>query len=263
MRSSSLNQARTVNKFIVLAARRSGTTLLIDYLNSHPEVECVKRAFGLEKKIVNPTPDNHSGGFYLYRTKNLINRVRFFVQRSALIGSYLDEDVFLPRQHYTAAGFRLIYEMSSKYPVIADWARENEVRIVHLVRRNLLKTYVSTVSAPVHKMRHPREGATITTAKIRIDPRDLLESLNQRVWDIDLRRQKFSACEFHELSYEDLVSNKDEVLGKVQTFLGIDRPAELTSDLVKINPESLSGVIENFDEIADVLSGTPYEKFLD
>ena len=169
----------------------------------------------------------------------------------------------MPRQNISAVGFRLTYEMSSKYPQIIEWAKENDVQVIHLVRHNILKTYVSTVSAPIHKMHHPREGDTIKTAKIRIEPRNVLEILSRRVWEIEHRRQQFSECMYHELGYEKLVSNSDEELGKIQRLLGTGAEKQLTSDLVKINPESLAETIENFHEIRDVLSGTPYEKFLE
>jgi uncharacterized protein YqeY len=118
------------------------------------------------------------------------------------------------------------------------------------------------VSAPIHKMRHPREGAAIKTTKISIDPAKVLGILNKCELEIENRRVQFSECLYHELSYEDLVRDKDEELKKIQSFLNVNQADNLTSDLVKINPDSLAEVIENFGEISDVLSGTPYEKFL-
>ena len=211
-----------MTKFMLLAARRSGTTLLVDYLNGHPQIECVKRAFGLEKKVKNPTRDNHSGGFYLYRTRSLSHRIQYILRRDRLINDFLREDIFMPRQDVAAVGFRLIYEMSSRYPQITDWAKGNDARVIHIVRRNLLKTYISAVSAPIHKMRHPREGVIIKTTKIRVDPGKVLEILKQRIREIEHRRQQLSGCMYHELSYEDLVSNRDEALRNIQTFLGVD-----------------------------------------
>ena len=250
-------------KFILLAARRSGTTLLIDCLNSHPEVDCVKRAFGLEKKIKNSTPDNHAGGFFLYRMKNLSNRMRYYTRRQALVNDFLRDDIFTPGADFPAAGFRLIYEMSAKYPQIAQWARQKDARVIHLIRGNLLKTYISTVTAAIHKMRHPREGAEIRTVKIHIDPQELLTELNKRVALIEEQRQLFSDCHCHEVFYEDFVADRTKESVRMLRFLGVDESRELTTDLLKINPESLSDLVENYEEICAALKGTQHEKYLD
>jgi hypothetical protein len=36
----------------------------------------------------------------------------------------------------------------------------------------------------------------------------------------------------------------------------------LTTDLVKINPDSLETLIENYDEVVKTLAGTEFERFL-
>lgn len=250
-------------KFILLAARRSGTTLLIDCLNSHPEIDCVKRAFGLEKKIKNPTLDNHAGGFFLYRMKNLSNRIRYYTRRQSLVEDFLRYDIFGPRADCPAAGFRLIYEMSTKYPQIAQWVKRNNVRVIHLIRGNMLKTYISTVTAAIHKMRHPREGAEIKTVKIHIDSQELLRELNLRTEQVEDQRRLFGGCDIREVYYEDFVADRSGESIKLLRFLGVDEGQELTSNLVKINPESLSELVENFGEIRNALRGTTYEQYLD
>ena len=93
-----------MTKFILLADRRSGTTLVIDCLTGHPGINCAKRAFGQEKKIRNPTENHHSSDFYLYRTASLANRGKYYLQKKQLIKSFLDERVFTPRPGIRAAG---------------------------------------------------------------------------------------------------------------------------------------------------------------
>ena len=39
-------------KFIILAKQRSGTTLLTNYLNSHPELICYQEFYFIEPKIL-------------------------------------------------------------------------------------------------------------------------------------------------------------------------------------------------------------------
>jgi len=251
-----------MTKFILLAARRSGTTLLIDCLNSHPDITCVKRAFGLEQKIRNPTPDKHSGAFYLYRTKNIGNRIRYYTHRYGLIDEFLSDDIFRRNETRSAVGFRLIYEMSSKYPQVAEWASNNGASVVHLIRGNCLKTYVSAVSARIHKMRHPRQGEPVRTVKVFIDPKQLMLELNKRTSEVQRQKQSFAGCPYHEVYYEDFTVDRAGESRKLLRFLDVDDTASLSSDLVKINPDSLEDVIENYEEIYCALQGTPYEECL-
>lgn len=251
-----------MTKFILLAARRSGTTLLIDCLNSHPDIACVKRAFGLEKKIENPTPDKHSGAFYLYRTKNIGNRIRYYTGRYGLIDEFLAQDIFTSNRDHGAVGFRLIYEMSSKYPQVARWAANNDAKVIHLIRGNCLKTYISAISARIHKMRHPREGDQISTIKVHVDPKQLMMELSKRTKEAQQQRSRFSGCPYHEVYYENFTRDREKESRELLDFLHVDDAVSLSSDLVKINPDSLEGVIENYEEIYSLLQGTPYEKYL-
>lgn len=251
-----------MTKFILLAARRSGTTLAIDCLNSHSQVECVKRAFGLERKIKNPTLDRHSGEFYLYRTRNLYNRIRYYAKRYDLIDSFLCDDIFSPREHIPAVGFRLIHEMSQMYPQIADWAKNNDVKVIHLVRENVLKTHLSAKTARIHKLHHPREGDGVNPIKIHINPDEIVSVLEKRLQDIGIQRNRYSGCDYLEISYESFVENRSDQSSRMLAFLGVDASKELVSNLMKINPDSIENIIENFDDVAEALKGTELERFL-
>jgi len=251
-----------MRKFILLAARRSGTSLVIDCLNSHPDIHCVKRAFGLERKIKNPTSDKHSGGFYLYRTKSIVNRLRYYAGRAGLINDFLYEDVFNKNSKNHNTGFRVIYNMSSKYPELADWAKDNDVKVVHLIRKNILKTYVSSLTAPIHKMHHPREGENISTVKIQLDLKNVIKELNARLNEIDIQRERYASCTYKEIFYEDFIENQAEESIKLLDFIGADSKHLLKSTLVKINPDSLKQVVENYEEIERALKGSPLEEYL-
>jgi hypothetical protein len=49
---------------------------------------------------------------------------------------------------------------------------------------------------------------------------------------------------------------------EVMEFLGVEK-MPLASDLKKINPDNLSELVNNFDDVRAALSGTRYEKYLD
>jgi hypothetical protein len=56
---------------------------------------------------------------------------------------------------------------------------------------------------------------------------------------------------------------KEEETRRLLGFLGVDRFVPLTSRLIKQNPDSLREILENYDEIARTLRGTPFESYLE
>jgi hypothetical protein len=253
-----------MQKYILLADRRTGTTLMIDYLERHPRIECIKRAFGIEERVDNPTPDRHSGLFYLYRTATWPRRCLFYLRRRKLIEDFLSREVFKARNGRDVVGFRLIYGMARRYPQILAWARAYQVPVIHLVRDNLLKKHLSKLTAPLHKMHHPREGARIRTVRIVVDPSEIQQTLDKHEARVNNMRRAIASLPHLEVTYESLIHEQDTVLKDVMHLLGIhDATATLRTDLVKINPDSVRDIVENYDELAGSLVGTPYERFLD
>jgi LPS sulfotransferase NodH len=247
--------------FILLADRRSGTTLVIDCLNNHPRIHCEKRAFGIEKKIENPTPDRHSGGYFLYRTESLGRRIRHFMDRAGLIREYLTNEIFLADDDGDVRGVRLIYNAAEHYTQVLDLAKAEGIKVLHLVRENVLKTYVSHETAPLHKMHHPREGAEIKTVKLHVDVSAMLGSLERRAARIQAMRDRIADIPHLEVTYESFVADRDAEGARILPFLGVD-VVPMKTDLVKINPDTISDVIDNYDEVSAALAGTPFARFL-
>jgi hypothetical protein len=68
-----------------------------------------------------------------------------------------------------------------------------------------------------------------------------------------------------ELVYERLFNGatlSNEAWTAVRGLLEIE-PADATSDFVKMNPNDLRPMVENYDELADALAGTEFAKYLD
>ncbi len=250
-------------KFALLADRRSGTTLMIDCLNNLPRVHCEKRVFGLDKRIANPTKDHQSGLFFLYRTETWPRRLRYLTGRRAMIRDYLDERIFVPEGDRDVRGFRLIYDKADQHPEILDGLRGRDVRVIHLVRENVLKTFISFKTAPLHKMHHPREGDAIRTVKLRLDPASLVAELRQRARRIERMRNAAAGFVTLEVVYESFVRDRQAEAARIQPFLGLDEVLPFRSDLVKINPDRFDDLVENHQEIRRVLAGTEFERFID
>lgn len=254
-----------MQRFVLLADRRSGTTLVIDCLNNLERVHCEKRAFGIEKKIENPDENRHSGMFFLYRQETLGRKLRFYTGRRALIREFLEAEIFAGDAGgdiRDIRGFRLIYPKAEQYGDILECLRDSDTKVIHLVRENVLKTHISFLTAPMHKMHHPREGQEIKTVKLHLDTDNLLAHLKYRMDRIEENRRRIEGFPSLEVSYESFVEDRNAEAARIQPFLGIDDVVPFTTDLVKINPDALDQVIDNYEEVRDLLTGTEYEKFL-
>ncbi len=45
-------------------------------------------------------------------------------------------------------------------------------------------------------------------------------------------------------------------------FLGVSTSEPVGSDLVKINPDNIEALVENYDELCGTLAGSQFERFL-
>jgi FMN-dependent NADH-azoreductase len=60
-----------------------------------------------------------------------------------------------------------------------------------------------------------------------------------------------------------MVTDQNTETGRVLKFLGINQLMPLTTDHVKVNPDSLEEIIENYDAVKQTLMNTEFSHFLD
>ena len=65
-----------------------------------------------------------------------------------------------------------------------------------------------------------------------------------------------------EATYEELVDNGEQTLGRIQDFLGVRRLA-LTTQLAKIQQQPLSKILKNYEELKAYFADTDYADFFD
>jgi sulfotransferase family protein len=249
-----------MEKFVVLAGRRSGTTLLVESLDSHPDVECRKDVFSIRRRWKRFQVDVMTGLFYQYRSASLKRQFDYLFRRRRLVRAFLDETL-APAKGVLARGIRLSYEQVRKYPDILPWVLENDVRIIHLVRESSLKAVVSHFTAKKRGFAHATSQVERVT--LRLPPAELRAHLEDREREIERYRALFQGRPCCEVSYESFLARREEESRRLLAFLGIERYAPLTSRLVKQNPDSLRDILENYDEIAQALRGTPFERHLE
>ena len=222
--------------YVILFIERDGSTYLSSLLSSHPNIEAVYERFAVLKQKDATSVDqlNWAEKFF---TPSLINTVSARGFKTKLI-DILDKQKF------------------------QDLCLKKNIRIIHMHRRNRVKAVISKINAKrlydksgywnlyQEKDRIPATLFDVTQIDELIGEREVLEhELDNYVKNLNLTTLK--------VTYEDLLTNKDESLRIIFDFLKVmNKPVE--SKTIKHTNDDLKNVILNFEEVRNHYVNTPY-----
>lgn len=222
--------------FLILTRSRTGSNMLVQYLNSHRQISC---AYEVLAKL-----DGRSGPDLVRR---IYGRQPFFIR---------------------ARGFKTFYY----HPMDADgsstWQALTSIpnlRLIHLTRDNILETAVSSKLAYLTGLYGDLGNTSIDTKK-NVEPfvypvDKLLSAFQQtRDWETNCIRL-FSHCPQLELSYEQLVANPSVHIGRICLFLGITEPFNPRTNFRKQRQKSIKAILSNYDDLKVYFAGTEWAKF--
>ena len=128
---------QAVTRFIVLGTQRAGTTLVRTCLDSHPAIRCIGETFDIA----------YAGelGYRAWCSSSPIRRMRHRLDRGRLVSAYLDE--LFGQPGYRAIGLKYMYNHTKLFERLVPYVLEHRVRVIHVVRENALKTFVSRAAA--------------------------------------------------------------------------------------------------------------------
>jgi LPS sulfotransferase NodH len=253
----------TTTKFFVAGIQRTGTTLLTRLLDSTEGTRCFGEIFLRRRELRNlmikyPTA-SIDGGYGKYLRRNFSNRLEFAVARKRSIYAYLDDLFSTP--DYTTIGFKLMGSQADHCPAVLEYLREHEVKGIHVVRRNFLKTLISRETAETRSLYHMHEDKKFSA--IAVSPKSLVRKLESIEGEYQQWKERLVGSTFTTVYYEELSANRDSEFGRIREFLGLAYRTEPSTTMKKINPDRLEDSISNFHEIAEALVGTKYEGFLE
>jgi LPS sulfotransferase NodH len=242
-------------RFLVTCPARTGSTMLVWFLQSHPNL-CT------HGEVLAPTgPLNIYGVDYRFRPPldEVLRRIR---ERDPVA---FVRDVVWQAGERRAAGFKAKYEelLLPEYAGVLGYIeRERDVRVIHLWRENLLERYLSQyLAVNVYGLYNVVQGTDRPAERaVRLSPEECRADFERT----ERRRARFRAgLAEHpvlDMSYEELVGSTESVLARVQDFLGVEeRPLQTRSQ--KLRTRSLRETITNYEELADAFRETPYARF--
>ncbi len=172
-------------------------------------------------------------------------------------------DVKYNSLHHIRSGF----QAPNDVPKLIAICREAGTPIIHLRRRNQLEVFVSGLLADANKVWHARDVAQIKIESVRVATGPLLRFLASGVLQDQLMVRWLGArTRVLTVYYEEMFDPDGQVSQATATslagFLGLEPFTDRSVIFVKQNRRPLREAIENYDEVAEALSGSEFEWML-
>lgn len=244
--------------FLVLGTARTGSNLLVELLNSHPRLLTAGELFQPDVNADNIAgaglPEGFAVATYLEMRQHdpgaCIRHLRSLgaARGAAAVGCKLFH-------HHTVADNRLVDSLLGM----------PDLRLIHLSRLDHVARYLSLQRAEL-------SGTWYTTADqsptkrsrepIHLDPRlmlhdlELTESLETRI------RETFAGFPSLDVSYEDLVADREGQMRRIFDFLGVEHVAP-SSQSLKTGESDPRVMIANWEALESMLAGTRWNHQVD
>ncbi|MBG9376851.1 hypothetical protein I5907_11430 [Panacibacter sp. DH6] len=246
-----------MTKFIVFTTPRTGSTLLVKSLDTHPDIFCAGEIFLLSGTQFHgecsfkfwklPLPKK---AIYLLNFPNMWMNLQSFLNR-----------FFTAARGEKAKGFKLMHFQTAYLPGITGYLKNNNVKVILLLRENLLKNTLSDLRARHTGVYHNSGAGTEKLPKFKVD----LTTLGKKMAEIDTFNKQLeqvtASMDRLKITYEEF-DNWDATMNKVLNFINVP-DNKIAPVSKKLNPDKLEDMIENYDEMKTWLQQNNYAHFLD
>lgn len=224
-------------KFVILGSSgRSGSTLLVQMLNSLPDITC--RHELLRIPLAAPIS-------YLRHHSDITNTQAFGFK-------------LLP-YHLT-----LVQNMTEPIRLL-EGLKEAGFKFIHLYRDNTLLQVLSDLHSRDSREWHVKTGYEVNGIQaMPFDISEILSRLDSFAGTNDFVREFLAGEAALDIVYENDLQNQEDheaTVKRIVDFLGVPFTPP-TSSFQKRLPPQIDKIIENHGELATALRGTQYERFL-
>jgi LPS sulfotransferase NodH len=238
-------------RFIILGRSRSGSNFLRGLLNSHSQITVYGEIFQNQQSIGWALPG--------YRQSRTL--MQQFHQEPV---RFIETKVFhkFPSQ-IKAVGFKIFYyhAQDGNWGAVWEYLKDDQsIRVLHIKRRNILKTHLSRVRALQSDHWVNVTGSNEVIQPVVLDYEDCLQDFNRtREWEIESDRL-FATHPMLEIYYEDLAKDYQAIMYQVEELLGVAHE-KLTPETFQQSSQPLSQSISNYADLKVRFQGTAWEEF--
>jgi hypothetical protein len=238
--------------FIILGTARTGSTMLWSYLNSHPDILCLRGVFGSTNKI-------NFGKFYgdlpeEYQSPELIKL------RNERPIEFLEK--YILKQYskpFKAVGFKYFYDhdrhLMHKNELI-NYFRENmSIKFVNLRRDNLLAALFSYKRALAQQQwtrANNDFSINLSVEECDIYFKSICKNQN--------RFEELFPNRILQVKYDNLINATEQTLLTILEFIGVEK-IKLTTETSKNREIRLENSIINYNELKSHFKNSSYAKY--
>ncbi len=239
-------------RFVIIASERTGSNLLLSLLNSHPSIRTKGEVIG-ESRL---------------RQKEIHAQIL-----TCGCCRYI-RNCFKQHNLEQAVGTKILYHQFRKWyanrwqieglnQALECLRGDTQIKIIHLKRRNRLKTMASGIIA-LQTKKYVKTISNEKEQEMQIElPKEKCEEFFGKIGEVEQEFDGyFQGHDKIEVYYEDLVSNNESVHEKILDFLGVNR-LDLKAKTLKQRKKPLSETIRNYGELKSYFSATIWEPFFE
>ncbi|MBG9376852.1 sulfotransferase [Panacibacter sp. DH6] len=252
-----------MTNFIIFTTQRSGSTVLTKTLDEHPQVFVAGEIFHTNNEIHHPEWHfpfkNYLGKGTARGMLMKVNKALNNIGMQNKIKKHLDAFYTATEAAETARGFKLMQSQVKSNPAIWQYIKNNDVKIIVLVRKNIFETALSRYRGRETKVYHS-DSTTTQKQKLQIPVAEFtawlrtLEEANKKLL------QQTEGMNRLVLYYEDF-ANWNNILQQTFGFLQVDMIA-IPPALQKVGAKDWRAGIENYEELEKALQQTNYAGWL-
>ena len=226
--------SRPARRFVLFAQGRSGSTLLADLLNCHPQIYCADEILTWERRdparYARGASVGHHGDTYGFKVK---------IYQLTDAQGIADPNAFLRRLH------------------------DDGWLVLHLARRNVLRQALSSEIANARSVYHEAPGAG-GRQPVRVDPAAVLLQADHRTGFLTAEDAALAGIPHAAFSYEDALLRPEAhqaAASRAFAHLGLPDVAVRTG-LSKIGDAPLENLVANAEELRSAVAASPYAALL-
>jgi hypothetical protein len=247
--------------FVIFTTQRSGSTVLTRTLDEHPEIFCAGELFQTSKDMHHPEWHFSSWGidsksFTVLKFNKVINYPNMRLRSIPHVKNFYAANA----KGEKARGFKLMITHIKTAPYLWEYLKQQNVRVIVLVRNNVFKTTLSRYRKAENRVAHIVE-AKESSFQFYVPGEKLIAQMQ------NLERINKNLIQFSEgmqrlvLNYEDF-SNWDDVMHRVQNFLSVT-PMPMKPVLKKVGAVKWQNEVENYSEIEQLLKQHNFTQYLE
>lgn len=287
-----MSEGKNSKKFLILTGGRTGSTAIVKWLQSSPLIRCHNEVF-----LAYHNTAIDSFGYYVSKTEGRPflykyglhwriagiegNPISVKVVNDFMDKLYYDPEFSAPweklsdKETYTSnvnfnkeklVGFKIGYIQYNALYGVRNWLKENDVYVIQLFRKNLLKKHVSKMMADATSVWHSQDK--VNNKKLTLDIGHALKriKITEEKDQAMTKKLKESGKKLLQINYEDFLnaSNRSKFSAEFASFFDEEKMLfdDLETSLKKLNSNRLEDLLENYDEVHKAFSQTEYAKFL-